>query len=103
MALEARALLEARGVLARVVSMPCVERFEMQPAAYRDAVLPRGERIVVVEAAKTDLWCATVGRDALRIGIGRFGASAPAEVLAEKFGLTPEAVADRVSGWLRKG
>jgi len=103
MALEARALLEARGVLARVVSMPCVERFEMQPAAYRDAVLPRGERIVVVEAAKTDLWCATVGRDALRIGIGRFGASAPAEVLAEKFALTPEAVADRVSGWLRKG
>ena len=103
LALEARALLASRGVLARVVSMPCVERFAMQPVAYRDSVLPPAGKCVVVEAAKTDLWCATVGRDALRIGIGRFGASAPAEVLAEKFALTPEAVADRVSGWLRRG
>ncbi|HET9952106.1 MAG TPA: transketolase [Candidatus Eisenbacteria bacterium] len=103
LALEARTQLESRGILARVVSVPCVERFEAQPAAYREAVLPPGGKTIVIEAARTDLWCAVVGRDALRIGIGRFGASAPAEVLAEKFGLTPDAVADRVSGWLRRG
>jgi transketolase len=89
LALEARRLLEARGVPARVVSMPCVERFERQPAEYREAVLPAGARIVVIEAAATGPWCAAVGRDALRIGLTRFGASAPAEVLAEKFALTP--------------
>jgi len=103
LALEARALLQERGILARVVSMPCVERFGLQPAGYRDEILPPGGPVAVIEAAKTDLWCATVGREALRIGIGRFGASAPAEVLAEKFALTPAAVTDRVSGWLRRG
>ncbi len=103
LALDASAILRERGVLARVVSMPCVERFELQPPAYRDAVLPPGARVTVIEAAKTDLWCSVVGREALRIGIGRFGASAPAEVLAEKFALTPAAVAERVAGWLRRG
>lgn len=103
LALAARDLLHERGILARVVSMPCVERFDLQPTEYRDHVLPPGGPIVVIEAAKTDLWCATVGRDALRLGISRFGASAPAEVLAEKFAFTPAAVADRVSGWLRRG
>ncbi|HEU4725885.1 MAG TPA: transketolase [Candidatus Eisenbacteria bacterium] len=103
LALDAAALLRERGVLARVVSMPCVERFELQPQAYRDEVLPPGAPIAVIEAAKTDLWAAVVGLDALRLGISRFGASAPAEVLAEKFAFTPAAVADRVAGWLRRG
>jgi len=103
LAIAARALLGERGVPVRVVSMPCVERFERQPAEYREAVLPPGGKIAVIEAAKTDLWCATVGRDALRIGISRFGASAPGEVLAEEFAFTPPAVADRVSGWLTRG
>ena len=102
LALETSILLRERGVLARVVSMPCVERFELQPASYRDEVLPPDARIAVIEAAKTDLWCSVVGREALRIGISRFGASAPAEVLAEQFALTPKAVAERVAGWLRR-
>ena len=100
LALQARAILADRGIPARVVSMPCVERFDQQPRPYRDEVLAAGTPCVVIEAARTDLWCATVGRDALRIGMTRFGASAPAEVLAEKFGFTPKAVADRVAGWL---
>jgi transketolase len=102
LAQAAAGLLEGRGVPALVVSMPCVERFEQQPPAYRSAVLPEGVPTVVLEAARTDLWCATVGRDALRIGMTRFGASAPAEALAEEFGFTPAAVADRVAGWLRR-
>jgi transketolase len=101
LALEARALLAERGAPMRVVSVPCVERFEAQPEAYRHAVLPPGARVVVLEAARTDLWAATAGRDALRLGITRFGASAPAEILAEAFAFTPAAVADRVTAWLR--
>jgi transketolase len=101
LALEARALLAERGVPVRVVSMPCVERFEVQPEAYRRAVLPPAGRVVVIEAARTDLWAATVGPDALRLGINRYGASAPAGDLAEHLGFTPDAVANRIAGWLR--
>lgn len=103
LAVDAAAILRERGILARVVSVPCVERFELQPPSYRDAVIPPGGTTVVIEAAKTDPWCSVVGREALRLGISRFGASAPAETLAEKFAFTPPAVADRVAGWLRRG
>jgi len=97
----AAALLLERGIPVRVVSMPCVERFQSLHERERAAVLPEGSRFVVVEAARTDLWCVIVGNDALRIGINRFGASAPAGVIAKELGFTPEAVADRVAGWLR--
>jgi transketolase len=101
LAQDAAAILANRGIPTRVVSMPCVERFQRQPEAYRRSVLPVGERYVVIEAARTDPWCALVGADALRLGINRFGASAPAEVIAEQLGFTPEAVARRISIWLR--
>ncbi|HEU4333087.1 MAG TPA: transketolase C-terminal domain-containing protein, partial [Candidatus Eisenbacteria bacterium] len=101
LAVAARAILAGRGVPCRVVSIPCLERFGAQAEPYRHAVLPPGARTVVVEAARTDLWAATVGSDALRLGVSRFGASAPAPVLAEKFGFTPDAVADRITAWLR--
>jgi len=101
LAQDAAAILAARGIPARVVSMPCVERFQLQPEAYRRSVLPEGARYVVIEAAQTDLWCALVGSDSLRLGLNRFGASAPGETIAEKLGFTPEAVARRISVWLR--
>ena len=101
LAQDAAAILEKRGIPVRVVSMPCVERFQSQPEAYRRSVLPDGGRYVVIEAAQTDLWCALVGSDSLRLGLNRFGASAPAETIAEKLGFTPEAVARRISLWLR--
>jgi transketolase len=101
LAQAAAAFLAERGHPTRVVSMPCVERFQAQSEAYRREVLPEGARIVVIEAAQTDPWCALVGADALRIGLNRFGASAPAEVLAKELGFTPEAVASRIAHWLR--
>ncbi len=100
-AAEAAAELAGRGVPARVVSVPCVERFQSQPESYRRAVLPDGARFVVVEAAQTDPWCALVGRDALRIGLDRYGASAPWEAIAAELGFTVSAVADRIAKWLR--
>jgi transketolase len=101
LALDVADRLAGRGIPARVVSMPCVERFQAQPEAYRRKVVPEGGRVALIEAAQTDPWCAVVGKDALRIGLNRFGASAPAETLAEKLGFTPDAVATRIALWIR--
>jgi transketolase len=98
-AVEAAELLEENGLSARVVSLPCWELFAMQDAEYQAETLGEAPR-VSVEAASTFGWSALVGEDGLSIGIDHFGASAPDTVLAEKFDLTPEAVASRVTIYL---
>ncbi|HEY2924444.1 MAG TPA: transketolase [Candidatus Eisenbacteria bacterium] len=100
LAREARKRLAAGGVRARVVSMPCVEAFRSQPATYREAVIPKAARRVVIEAARTEPWCELLGEGCLRIGLDRFGASAPAAVIAEHLGFTPGAVVENVQRWL---
>jgi transketolase len=80
----------------RVVSLPCLEEFAAQDAAWRDAVLPSSGLRVSVEAGRTDLWKAWVGPDGITIGVDTFGHSAPYEVIAEHLGLTAKAVAERV-------
>ena len=95
------ALLAADGMASRVVSMPCVEAFQTQDAAWRDRVLPPGGRRVSLELGRTDPWAVIVGEGALRLGLDRFGASAPGPVLAEKLGFTPAAVAARIAAWVR--
>jgi transketolase len=99
-AVEARSLLRARGIAARVVSMPCPQIFLEQPEEYRRGVIPDPARVVVIEAASTQGWDRIAGSRRLLLGIERFGASAPAEVLAEKFGFTGPQVADRVLRFL---
>ncbi|MCB1486461.1 MAG: transketolase, partial [Bauldia sp.] len=98
-ALGARDLLAKQGIEARVVSMPCVEIFRNRPAAEREAVLPTGMPTVAVEAAAPYNWY-EFADDV--VGLTRFGASAPAEILYQKLGITPEAVAERVSRLLGK-
>ena len=90
LALGAAAVLEKDGTSVRVVSMPCWELFEKQDEAYRRDVLPRGVPKVVIEAGIRQGWDRWVGNDAAFVTIDRFGASAPAEVLYEKFGITIE-------------
>jgi transketolase len=103
-ALAARKLLAAEGVRARVVSMPCWERFEEQPAEYRQAVLPpHVPARVSVEAGATFGWERYAGSRGASVGIDRFGASAPAERLFREFGITPEAVRDRAKSLLAAG
>lgn len=87
LALKAREQLAAEGVGARVVSMPSWELFAAQDAAYRASVLPPHVPRVSVEAGRTWGWERWIG-DGEAVGIDHYGASAPAEVLAEKFGLT---------------
>jgi transketolase len=100
LAREARKLLQAAGIRTRVVSMPCFEAFRAQPDTYRQSVIPKESRRVVIEASRSDPWCDLAGEDCLWIGLDRFGASAPAAVIAEKLGFTPPAVAERVQRWL---
>jgi transketolase len=77
----------------RVVSLPCFSRFERQAADYREAVLPAAcERRVSIEAGVTFGWRAFVGTRGRMVGIDRFGASAPGNVLMEELGMTKAAV-----------
>lgn len=93
LALSAATLLEVRDIPTRVVSLPSWELFEAQPRAYRDEVLlPAVAARVAVEAASPFGWERYVGPRGRVVGMPRFGASAPAEVLGEKFGFTPENV-----------
>jgi len=90
----ARVALAAEGVAARLVSMPCVEAFDAQPEDYRESVLPAAVTArVSVEAGVTDYWYKFVGAGGRRLGVDRFGASAPYEEVYAEFGLTPEGVA----------
>jgi transketolase len=92
---DAVTLLEAEGIAARLVSMPCVERFAEHDAAYRDSVLPPTCRArVAVEAAAPLGWDRWVGDLGEVIGMRTFGASAPAKDLFRHFGFTAERVAD---------
>jgi transketolase len=84
----------------RVVSMPCVELFQAQSQSYKDAVLPPGVPRVSIEAGVTFGWSDIVGSTGASVGIDRFGASAPGEVVAQKLGMTVEAVCHAVEGVL---
>jgi len=100
---EAAKLLEQQGVATRVVSLPCWSVFERQTQKYRDEVLPPAVTArVSVEAAATFGWQRYIGDRGLAIGIDHFGASAPAEVIFREFGFTPERVAERALGLLKK-
>ncbi|HTK58012.1 MAG TPA: transketolase [Sphingomicrobium sp.] len=99
-ALGVAARLEGEGIGADVVSMPCTEAFDAQPASYREDLLPdvsnREILRVSIEAGTTFGWERYTGLHGLRIGIDRFGASAPAPDLYEFFGLTVPKITGRV-------
>ncbi len=93
--LQAAEQLTAEGIAVRVVSMPCFELFDLQPAAYRDSVLPPQVLARVgVEAGIRMGWDRYLGLDGCFVGMDGFGASAPAAVLFEYFGITAEQIAN---------
>ncbi|MBK9338191.1 MAG: transketolase [Lewinellaceae bacterium] len=95
-AVNAKALLNQKGIGVRVVSMPSTDVFDRQPAAYRELVLPtRCRARVAVEAGASLGWYKYVGLDGAVVGLDHFGASAPYELLYEKFGLTAANVAQK--------
>ena len=100
LALAAQKLLAQRKIAARVVSMPSTTTFDLQSTAYKESVLPKGLPRVAVEMGCSGGWwkygCAAV------VGIDTYGESAPAPVLFQHFGFTPENVADTVQAALQK-
>jgi transketolase len=96
--------LSEEGVGVRVVSMPCWELFEMQPEDYREEVLPPDVRArIAVEAGCSYGWERYTGTQGKIIGMDRFGASAPARMLFEKFGFTVEDIIKSAKEMLLKG
>jgi transketolase len=89
---QARQSLETDGIATRVVSMPCLELFELQDRAFQDEILGQAPVTIAIEAAVRQGWDRYVGRDGGFIGMAGFGASAPAPILFDKFGITVEAI-----------
>lgn len=99
LACNVREALEAKGIGADVVSMPCMALFDAQDAAYQADILPADALLVSIEAGVTWGWQKYV-RDGLTIGIDSFGASAPAEVLFPHFGFSVEAIVPKIEARL---
>jgi transketolase len=92
-AAEAVKELQAAGKRVRLVSMPCCEAFDAQPAPYRESVLPSSvTRRVAIEAGSTQSWWRYVGSSGRVLGLDHFGASGKGPDLFKHFGLTKEAV-----------
>ncbi|HDD42372.1 MAG TPA: transketolase, partial [Nitrososphaeria archaeon] len=97
LALEARKLLEERGLKVRVVNLASFEVFELQDREYRESVIPNAvERRVAIEAGAGLCWHKYVGDKGLVISIERFGKSAPYKDLMKDFGFTGEAIAEKI-------
>jgi transketolase len=102
-ALKAGRLLQDKGIIARVVSLPSWEMFDAQSEEYRNEVLPHDLRArISIEAATPLGWEHYVGLDGIAIGISRFGASAPGEIIYEKLGLTASNMVDKALKLLRR-
>jgi transketolase len=100
LAVAAREALAREGKKLNVVSAPCLELFDRQPASYRESLFPRDLPAVSIEAGRSGPWKELTGRDGLNVGIDRFGASAPAGIIAKELGLTAETVTRRILDWL---
>jgi transketolase len=99
LAVQAARTLAAEGRAVRVVSMPCLDLFQEQDAAYRQQVLPAAlQRRLVVEAGVTALWRELAGPQGVVLGVDDFGASAPAGKVFALFGLTVDGVAQGLRG-----
>jgi transketolase len=99
--IKARERLAAEGVAARVVSVPSLELFWKQDAAYRAEVLPAGVPRVAIEAAHPMPWYRLVGDSGAVLGLDRFGASAPYQRIYEELGLTVDTLVETARSLVR--
>jgi transketolase len=96
-AIAAKEMLDKKGINTRVVSVPSMELFERQTKAYKAKVMGTEKIRIAVEAGLRQGWDRYIGVDGHFIGMTGFGASAPAEILYEKFGITAKAVVKAAS------
>jgi transketolase len=102
LAWDTAAKLDADGIHARVVSVPCLELLNQQPDSYIDSLVPDNIPAIAVEAGSAQSFRALVGRRGLIWGMKGFGASAPGGALAEHFGFTPDQLSARIREHLAK-
>lgn len=102
LAMKAKDILELEGIDIRVVSMPCMEKFEEMSADYKDVILPsRIDKIITVEAARDMGWYKYAGRYGLVVSIDRFGESGPGELIMKHFGFEPQALAENIKKYIK--
>lgn len=101
LAVECAEALEAQGIGADVVSMPCTELFDAQSDAYKADLLPVDTLIISIEAGSTLGWERYTGRSGINIGLDTFGASAPAEDLFAHFGFTADKIVPQILNKLK--
>jgi transketolase len=102
LALDSQIALEAKGISTRVVSAPCLEWFNDQPASYRESVLPASSKVrASVEAGVAQGWREYVGDNGVIISIDHFGASAGAAKLFTEFGFTVDRIVTEIEGALK--
>ncbi len=102
LACDTAAKLDAEGIAARVVSVPCLALLNQQPESYIDSLVPESVPAVAIDAGTGQRFRGLVGRRGLIWAMNRFGASAPAGVLAEHFGFTPDQLSTRIREFLAK-
>jgi transketolase len=95
LALEAREQLARQGIQARVISIPSWNLFSEQPAEYKQSLFPQNVPVLAIEAGSTLGWKPYIGQGLEIIGIERFGASAPGEVVMKEYGFSVENVVNR--------
>ena len=100
LALDVAAALEAKSISTAVVSAPCLEWFDAQPAAYRSSVLPADSLKVSIEAGISQGWHRYIGSDGLTISLEHYGASASAPVLFKEFGFSVDAIVPQIEAAL---
>ena len=101
--LQASVILEKEGLKVRVVSFPSFELFEKQNSAYKASVFPPNIKArVSVEAGVSQCWYKYLGENGEPVAIEKFGASAPEKILMEKYGITPENIAETARRVIRK-
>jgi transketolase len=102
LALAAQEKLQAAGIRARVVSMPCWEIFRDQPVEYRESVIPPAITArVSIEAGTTMGWYRWTGEHGIALGLDRFGASGPGSVLMKQFGFTADNIVRAVTSLVK--
>ena len=102
LALQAADQVQANGINARVVSMPCLDLFLDQTAEYQESVVSSSIPCVSIELGRTQPWAILTGRDGLNLGVDTFGESAPWKVLRDFYGMVPEKVAEKIQAWFSK-
>ncbi|MEE2903694.1 MAG: transketolase [Myxococcota bacterium] len=101
-ALQAADQVQANGINARVVSMPCLDLFLDQTAEYQESVVSSSIPCVSIELGRTQPWAILTGRDGLNLGVDTFGESAPWKVLRDFYEMVPEKVAEKIQAWFSK-